>query len=200
MHLRCAPVRLELTDGLLQDYVSNQNYPDEVIYNLANAAAKTLDITVAQVVEAVGYWFIPYVLTTEYGRVLTMVGKSFGECLKNVNAMHGHIRIAHFSQMNMPIIRTVFEVRNVCRLMLITRRLPRYCLTELCLTNIAALQGDRRVKVQYTPGKETRKGLGPLLVGLLYALAEVVFGITEISIAPVKVTPPFKISSFPIAL
>lgn len=65
-----------------------------------------------QVVEAVGYWFIPYVLTTEYGRVLTMVGKSFGECLKNVNAMHGHIRIAHFSQMNMPIIRTVFEVRH----------------------------------------------------------------------------------------
>lgn len=76
--------------------------------------------------------------------------------------------------------------------MLITRRLPPLLLIELCLTNIAALQGDRRVKVQYTPGKETRKGLGPLLVGLLYALAEVVFGITEISIAPVKVKAPFK--------
>lgn len=53
--------------------------------------------------------------------------------------------------------------------------------------HMTILQGDRRVKVQYTPGKETRKGLGPLLVGLLYALAEVVFGITEITIAPVKV-------------
>jgi hypothetical protein len=42
--------------------------------------------------------------------------------------------------------------------------------------------------VQYTPGKETRKGLGPLLVGLLYALGEIVYGITEMTITHAKVS------------
>ena len=60
--------------------------------------------------EAAGYWFIPYLAGSEYGRILSMAGKTFGEALRNVNAMHGHLRIAHFAQMNMPNIRAVFEV------------------------------------------------------------------------------------------
>jgi hypothetical protein len=92
--------------------VISTNYPDEVLYAIAGAASKTLDLPLAQVVEAVGYWFIPYVLSTEYGRMLSMAGKSFSECLSNLNAMHGHLRIAHFGGMHMPNIRTVMEVRS----------------------------------------------------------------------------------------
>ena len=84
-----------------------------MLYALAASAAKTLDISVPQVVEAAGYWFIPYVLTTEYGRMLSMAGKTFSECLKNLNAMHGHLRIAHFHSMNMPNIRATMEVRSL---------------------------------------------------------------------------------------
>lgn len=83
-----------------------------MLYALAGSASKVLDISVAQVIEAVGYWFIPFVLATEYGRMLSMAGKSFSECLKNLNAMHGHLRIAHFNSTMMPNIRATMEVRH----------------------------------------------------------------------------------------
>lgn len=40
-----------------------------------------------------------------------MAGKTFAEALRNLNAMHGHLRIAHFHSMFMPNIRATMEVR-----------------------------------------------------------------------------------------
>jgi hypothetical protein len=47
-------------------------------------------------------------------------------------------------------------------------------------------EGDSRVVFTYTPGTKERLGLGPLLVGLLRAVAEVQFNISLLTVTLLK--------------
>ncbi len=63
-------------------------YDDSVTYDLVGAAAEVLDISAHEVLVAFGEYWISYTAQAGYGAMLSLVGNSFPEFLKNLDNLH----------------------------------------------------------------------------------------------------------------
>ncbi|KAL6076243.1 Heme NO binding associated [Balamuthia mandrillaris] len=121
------------------DFEEAKPYEDVWLYKIAGAASKLLDIPLAELVESAGYYFVEYILKTEHGKILTHVGRTLPEILKNINSMHGHLKISRLHQMQPPTFRCTNEKPNSLRLHYMPGNASRVSLAPLVIGIIKGL-------------------------------------------------------------
>ncbi len=73
------------------DFISMQQYPDEVTISLIVAAAATLGKSVDQLLEEIGEYWISFASRSDYGPMLRASGNSLPEVLENLDALHSRL-------------------------------------------------------------------------------------------------------------
>jgi len=84
-------------------FVSMDNYPDDVTYDLVAATSAVLQTPAEQVLESFGEHWIQYTVDEGYGKMISMYGESVPEFLNNMNNLHAQIRLS-FPDLNPPYI------------------------------------------------------------------------------------------------
>lgn len=77
------------------NFINFMPYPDAVTYRLAEATAKRMNQTVAQVLEAFGEHWILFTADEGYGDLMKMCGNTMVEFLSNLNSLHARIQLIH---------------------------------------------------------------------------------------------------------
>jgi hypothetical protein len=72
-------------------FISMQNYPDEITYNLVAAASEILDTPPEEILRLFGRHWILYTAKVGYGDLLDVNGQTFLEFINNLDAMHARI-------------------------------------------------------------------------------------------------------------
>jgi hypothetical protein len=75
-------------------FVSGESYPDEVTFKLITTAAEVANLSVDDTLHAFGEHWVQAAWTGPYATVMTVLGRSLGECLANLDRMHASIQIA----------------------------------------------------------------------------------------------------------
>lgn len=75
----------------IDSFISMQSYPDEVTYQLAAAVSKELQISLEEVLEAFGIYWVRFTAEEGYGQMLELCGTSLKEFLMNLDALHARI-------------------------------------------------------------------------------------------------------------
>ena len=128
----CAEAGLDHTE-----FVSMQQYPDSVTYDLVGAASTVLGMTPELILETFGRYWVQYVGRQAYGELMDAAGTSLGEFLENLDHMHSRVMISY------PNLRPPsFRVQS---------------------------NTEKEIVLHYS---SERPGLCPLVVGLLYGLAD----------------------------
>jgi hypothetical protein len=82
--------------GIDVDYfLTNEPYDDDITFKLAIAASDVLDITVAQVLNAFGEWWILKTGKEKYGGLMEAGGSNLKEFLVNLPAFHNRIMLMY---------------------------------------------------------------------------------------------------------
>jgi hypothetical protein len=76
-------------------FLSNEAYDDEVTYKLANSAARELNLTVDEVLEAFGEWWILRTSQEKYGKLMHAGGRNLREFLINLPNFHNRISLIY---------------------------------------------------------------------------------------------------------
>lgn len=126
-----------------------KSYPDELTDQVISAASEYLDVSTEKLLHDLGDYWITFTAEEGYGDLMTMFGKDFRGCLKNLNRMHAQIAAM------MPELNP-----------------PRFVVEEM---------GANKILIHYY---SIRKGLSPMVIGLLEGLARK-FGKT-IRIEPIE--------------
>ena len=82
----------EVVDG---GFLRYKYYPDSDTVTLVVAAAEILGISVDEVLEAFGDYFIDYVQDNGYSNVLECLGKNLRDWLSNLNTLHDHLQASY---------------------------------------------------------------------------------------------------------
>ena len=77
------------------NFVNFMPYPDDVTYRLAAVAARKMNQTVDQVLEAFGEHWILFTAEEGYGDLMRMCGNTLVEFLTNLNSLHARIQLIH---------------------------------------------------------------------------------------------------------
>lgn len=75
-------------------FVSLDAYPDEITYQLAGAASQVLGMSVAEVLEAFGEYWVLYTGREGYGEMFKWWGDDLRSFLLNLNNMHTRIGLS----------------------------------------------------------------------------------------------------------
>lgn len=70
-------------------------YPDSDTVELVVAASEVLGITVDQVLQAFGNYFVTYVQDNGYSNVLECLGSNLRDWLSNLNSLHDHLQASY---------------------------------------------------------------------------------------------------------
>jgi hypothetical protein len=82
--------------GIDIDYfLSNEPYDDDITYKLADAAGKVLDISVGQVLEVFGEFWIIKTCKEKYGGLLEAGGATLKEFLINLPIFHNRVMLVY---------------------------------------------------------------------------------------------------------
>jgi len=82
--------------GVDVDYfLSNEPYDDDITYKLAGAAAEVLGITVGQVLNAFGEWWVLKTGKEKYGGLMQAGGNNLREFLVNLPVFHNRIMLMY---------------------------------------------------------------------------------------------------------
>lgn len=87
-------------------FVAMCPYHDDVTFSLVGAASEELGLTMAQVLEAFGEYWILYTAEEGYGELLNAGGDNLRDFLLSLNDMHGRVETI-FPQMRLPVFRVV---------------------------------------------------------------------------------------------
>jgi hypothetical protein len=88
--------KVRATSGVDIDFfLSNEPYDDDITYKLAGAAASTLQISVDQVLQAFGEWWILKTGKEKYGGLMQAGGNSLKEFLINLPLFHNRIMLMY---------------------------------------------------------------------------------------------------------
>ena len=82
----------EVVDG---GFLRYKYYPDSDTVTLVIAASEVLGISVDEVLEAFGDYFIDYVQDNGYSNVLECLGKNLRDWLSNLNTLHDHLQASY---------------------------------------------------------------------------------------------------------
>ena len=84
--------KCEVVDG---GFLRYKYYPDSDTVTLVVAASEVLGISVDDVLEAFGDYFIDYVQDNGYSNVLECLGKNLRDWLSNLNTLHDHLQASY---------------------------------------------------------------------------------------------------------
>jgi Haem-NO-binding len=87
-HAIKAKAGCEVADG---GFIRHEYYPDESTVQLVVAASEILGLTVDQVLEAFGTYFMEFVRAEGYENLLQCQGNTLSSWLSNMNALHDHL-------------------------------------------------------------------------------------------------------------
>ena len=76
-------------------FLSNEPYDDEITYQLATAAAEVLGLTVAQVLNAFGEYWVLKTGKEKYGSLMLAGGANLKEFLVNLPVFHNRIMLMY---------------------------------------------------------------------------------------------------------
>lgn len=85
----------ELSGVDIDYFLSNEPYDDEITYKLAGAASEVLGITVGQVLEAFGEWWILKTGQEKYGGLMQAGGTNLKEFLVNLPLFHNRVMLMY---------------------------------------------------------------------------------------------------------
>ncbi|ELR14616.1 GTPaseactivator protein for Ras-like GTPase [Acanthamoeba castellanii str. Neff] len=123
----------------------------------AHGRHAVLGMPAEEVVEHAGYWFMVYIRNkTTYGHLLEFMGDNLPDFLNNINRLHTHL----LKGAHFPEIKS-----------------PRF--------RVSRRKKDSLV-LHYSPGKETRLGLAPLVMGIVKGIAMEILKLERISVQQTK--------------
>jgi len=76
-------------------FLSNEPYDDDITYKLASAAAEVLGLSVGQVLNAFGEWWVLKTGKEKYGGLMAAGGKNLKEFLINLPLFHNRIMLMY---------------------------------------------------------------------------------------------------------
>ena len=76
-------------------FISNEPYNDDITYKLAGAASEVLGITVGEVLNAFGEWWVLRTGKEKYGGLMETGGKNLKEFLENLPLFHNRIMLMY---------------------------------------------------------------------------------------------------------
>jgi len=76
-------------------FISNEPYDDDITYKLANSAAKELNLTVGQILQTFGEWWVLKTGKEKYGGLMEAGGASLKEFLINLPLFHNRIMLIY---------------------------------------------------------------------------------------------------------
>ena len=87
---------IKVRSGLDVDFfISNEPYDDDITYKLAGAVAEEMNLTVAQVLNAFGEWWILRTSKEKYGGLMSAGGDHLREFLVNLPVFHNRIMLIY---------------------------------------------------------------------------------------------------------
>jgi len=118
-------------------FIRMEGYPDDITYNLVDAASEVLNMPKPTVLQEFGRFWVMFTGKTAYGPLLNSAGSTMKECLLNLDQLHLQVGLA------LPDLAP-----------------PSFSVIDVSVDTF---------KVRY---KSERKGLAPMVVGLLVGLGE----------------------------
>jgi len=85
-------------------FAGMETYPDEITYKLASSASEVLGISLNDVLEGFGEYWVIYTAQEGYGDMLKMCGDSFIEFLMGLDALHARIQLS-FPKLKPPSLK-----------------------------------------------------------------------------------------------
>lgn len=83
---------IRIESGIEEDYfISNEPYDDAITYKLAGAVSKEMDLSVENVLEAFGEWWILKTGKEKYGGLMDVAGADLRTFLINLPVFHNRI-------------------------------------------------------------------------------------------------------------
>lgn len=76
-------------------FISSEPYDDSITYSLAQAVAEEMDMTVGQVLQAFGEWWILHTGRKNYGYLLAGGGDTFEKFLINLPLFHNRVMMIY---------------------------------------------------------------------------------------------------------
>ncbi len=106
---------VKLESGVDVDFfLSNEPYNDDITYKLAGAASVVLGITVGQVLNAFGEWWILKTGKEKYGGLMEAGGSNLKEFLINLPLFHNRIMLM-YPKLTPPEFRVSdIELNSIC--------------------------------------------------------------------------------------
>ncbi len=79
--------------GVINDFISMEQYPDSDSVNLIVGLSKITSQTPAQILTAIGEYWITFAYNSEYGDLMDMAGDNLPDVLANLDELH--FRVGH---------------------------------------------------------------------------------------------------------
>ncbi|KAG7349232.1 adenylate/guanylate cyclase [Nitzschia inconspicua] len=89
----------DLKDG---GFLKLESYPLNTTTDLVQAASDLSGLTIPQVYEAFGEFFVPYIIDEGYHNLLCCQGSTLRDWMSNINAIHQHLQNTFPKSMTMP--------------------------------------------------------------------------------------------------
>ena len=84
------------------DFLKLDHYSDKSTIDLVVAASEVSGLSVDQVLEAFGEFFVPYIIGEGYESLLCCQGSTMKDWMTNINAIHQHLQTTFPKKMTMP--------------------------------------------------------------------------------------------------
>jgi hypothetical protein len=79
----------------IEYFVSNETYDDAITYQLAEAIAVELDISLGQVLVTFGEWWVLHSIRDKYGKMIQAGGSNLREFLINLPMFHNRVMMIY---------------------------------------------------------------------------------------------------------
>ena len=79
----------------LHEFISMEQYPDSITYDLVGAASEVLELPPEQVLETFGMYWVKFVGEQNYGALMDAAGGDLGDFLENLDAMHARVMLSY---------------------------------------------------------------------------------------------------------
>ena len=73
------------------EFIGMDSYPDELTYQLVEAASQELGVPVNDILEGFGRYWVTHTATTGYGNLMALTGNTLEEFLGNLDMLHDRV-------------------------------------------------------------------------------------------------------------
>lgn len=136
------------------DFVSMNYYDDSLTYSLVGSASSVLGLSSDDILKSFGRYWVLYTANEGYGPMMDLFGKSFKECLMNLNNLHARMGMT-MPQMSPPRFDFTAISENEYRVQYVSKRSGLCPMVEGLLGGLA-LKYDMNVQISFEPEMEKK--------------------------------------------